>query len=58
MSNYYLCDTCGVYHHDCRCCGHFRCKYSNSSMKKVMSDDHEHPYEVCPYWKPKEDADA
>lgn len=55
MSNYYLCDTCGVYHHECRCCGHFRCKYSNSSVKKVMSDDHEHPHEVCPYWKPKEE---
>lgn len=52
MSSYYLCDTCKVYHHECVCCGQFRCKHS--PRKLVMTDECEHPHEVCKHWKPKE----
>ena len=59
MSNYYLCDGCDMEHdfafimpvsgrpYGCMadpCC----------TSKKVMTDEYEHPHEVCPHWKPKE----
>ena len=54
MSNYYLCDTCGNSRthapHQWWCP-----EYPQAFNKRVMTDDYEHPHEVCPHWKPKED---
>ena len=56
MSNYYLCDTCAVFHEHCDKCHRFRCiKDDRITWMKVIYHD-QAPHEVCTYWIPKEEA--
>ena len=53
MSSYYLCDTCAVPHRFNVGAGWWECECGLTG-KQVMTDDYEHPHEVCPHWKEKE----
>ena len=53
MSNYYLCDTC--IHFVRLDFGVWLCNtIPRLPRRMVMTDEHEHPNEVCKHWKPKE----
>lgn len=58
MSNYYLCDTCGQPHFwaELEPPAIFVCEGDPWAFEPKVIADSQTPREVCPYWKPKEDA--
>ena len=57
MSGYYLCDTC--IHFVRLDFGVWLCNtIPRLPRRMVMTDEYEHPHEVCKHWRPKEDTDA
>lgn len=54
MSNYYLCDNCGIPRTKVK--RGFICLCGDTYiLKKLVISDNQTPYEVCRFWKPKED---
>ena len=53
MSNYYLCDTCSVFHTGCGE-GRIYCHATLRCFERLIISELQTPREVCLYWKPKE----
>lgn len=54
MSNYYLCDTCALLRMNAP--HQWWCPAYPWAFTKLVISDSQTPHEVCPNWKPKEDA--
>lgn len=56
MSSYYLCDTCGQPLTFSKKLRVMVCGAEPSTMYRKVISDNQTQREVCPNWKPKEDA--
>lgn len=54
MSNYYLCDTCGVGHYFDMSAGRWVCPRICHLPERRVIFDKQAPRSVCPHWKQKE----
>lgn len=54
MSSYYLCDTCGNKRKEES--PNWLCIRLPHLVYKLAISDNQTPHDVCPYWKPKEEA--